>query len=69
MHCAKLILKVTFQKFRQLWQHSMHLNFRLQRQGKEMNLRALVSIFMEEKAAQVGFEPTTSCFQGSRSTN
>ena len=42
---------------------------KLQRQGKEINLTTLFSIFIEKSAALVGFEPTTSCFQDSRSTN
>ena len=47
-----------------------HVNLDINyRQGKETNLRALFSIFIEKKAAQVGFTTTTSCFQGSHSTN
>ena len=42
---------------------------KLQRQGKEINLTTLFFIFIEKSAALVGFEPTTSCFQDSRSTN
>ena len=42
---------------------------KLQRQGKEINLTTLFSIFIEKSAALVGFEPTTSCFQDSCSTN
>ena len=39
------------------------------KEGKETNLRTLFSIFIEKKAVQVGFKPTTSYFQGSHSTN
>ena len=41
----------------------------IRRQTRQMNLRDLFSIFIEIKAAQVGFEPTTSCFQCSHPTN
>ena len=49
--------------------HELYVNFRLQRQGKQTNLRALFSIFIEKKVVQVGFEPMAYCFQGSCSTN
>ena len=38
--------------------------------GKQGNeLESPLFYFHRKKAAQMGFEPTTSCFQGSRSTN
>ena len=66
----KLVPWNCFREFSQLQSQLMkknrcmciHVTFKLQRQGKEMNLRALFSVFIEKKATQVEFEPTTFCF-------
>ena len=48
----------------------VHVNLDFKdKQGNKHESPLFFSIFIQKKAAQVGLEPTTSCFQGSRSTN
>ena len=71
LHQWKTLLIPTYRVYRLYDMHECtYVCVNLDSQGKQGNkAESPLSYFHRKKAAQVGLEPMTSCFQGSCSTN